>query len=121
MISMIEAICKAENIYLDPLPGLKRLKAVAMKVPDADGDIRCIGYDETLVDWDRISAIAHEIGHHVLGHFDDDTHLGANLGKPSEKKRRNEMEAQVFAATFTAMAMFMKHVQLLTGKDELHA
>ena len=107
MITFLESICKAEDIHLDPHHGIERIRGVAMCV---DGT-KVITYCPTLTGWEKISVIAHEIGHHALGHLHDKAHLfGRSLDEKSKAVRsRNELEAQVFAAAFTAMAMFTEY------------
>jgi hypothetical protein len=110
MQNLLEMICEKENIYLDAwdLSNTSFGGGFAMKIP---GGEKGIAYDDTLEGWRKYAVIAHEIAHHVLGHFDDETHMFENYGDNNPKKQKNELEAQVFSAVFTAMAMFMEYSQ----------
>ena len=70
MISALESICKAEGIHLDPAPWLKSTRGLVM----SDGVDKAIIYGTSLTGWEQVSVIAHEIGHHVLGHLSEHAH-----------------------------------------------
>ena len=111
MEEFIEMICNKENIELFSLEGFERLgKGFAMR----DDNIKSIGYSPKLEGWEKIHLIAHELGHHVLGHLDSSVHAFDNMSNSNSPQReRNEREAQVFAVVFTAMAMFSKYSEIL--------
>ena len=109
ILNFMQAICAAEDIYLDSLPDLERLGGVAIKASD---DIRAVVYSDKLTGWSQISTIAHELGHHALGHFDDDAYLCKNISDKNPEIERREREAQIFAAAFTAFAMYDHYKEL---------
>ena len=103
VFSFLEAICDAEGIILfdatsDKFPG------VALKTNDGRG----IALSPALKGWMKIAVTAHEIGHHVLGHLDDGALSLGKIGdaEAQELRAHREQEACVFAAAFTAVALF---------------
>ena len=101
MQKFMEAICEAENIILKPMAGIEEFGGAAISFEWCKG----IAYSDKLEDWQRLSVIAHELGHHAMGHFE--------CRKDGCTDTQYELEAQVFAATFTALAMFMKYAKKL--------
>ena len=97
IFNFMQTICDDENIHLSALPNMERLGGVAIKTPE---QARGIAYSEMLESWPRVSTIAHELAHHALGHFE----------APICKEQK-EREAQIFASTFTAIAMFFEYLQ----------
>jgi Zn-dependent peptidase ImmA (M78 family) len=90
----------------------------------SDGEIRGIVYNSDYEGWKRLTTIAHEIGHHVLGHMERDnaamTFDKFVSGDKDEQKERCEREAQVFAAAFMAIALFMRHEQKMETEEVVH-
>lgn len=103
MQKLLEHICKAENIHLDPAPWLKSCAGMAL----AQGESRAIIYKPSLAKWDKFTVIAHELGHHAMGHLDSHAAYA--------QTEQNELEAQVFSAVFTAMGMFMSYLEGCDG------
>jgi len=103
-MEFLQVICDSEDISLHEYPFKSNLRGVAMKLDD----MRSIGYDDKLTGWPQIAVIAHELGHHFLGHLDDDKLKGEYLDCEEHKRirERREQEAQVFAAVFTARALY---------------
>ena len=102
MTTFLESICKAEGIHLDPAPWINGVSGINGAAMSVDGN-RIIAYKSTLTGWEKVSVLAHELGHHILGH----------LGEHAPPVKQADLEAQCFAAAFTAVALFMKHVQHL--------
>jgi hypothetical protein len=102
ILKFLEAICESENIFLDSLGGIERLGGVALNL--SQGNIKAIAYSDKLEGWHMASVIAHEIGNHILGH----------LSAENPDKERRERESQVFAAAFTAFAMYDYHKSRLS-------
>jgi len=116
MLKFLESICKDNSILLHRFGLGERTNGVAIKLPECG--TRAIAYNETLEGWEKIKVIAHEIGHHALGHLDDsvcafDKHINKNA---TEELNRREREAEIFAAAFTAVAMF---VEQAINKEEV--
>ena len=109
MQKFMEAICNAEDIILMPVARFEEFGGVALSL----GQCKGIAYSDKLEDWQRLSVIAHELGHHAMGHHAKGHFECRKDRKTSTRDEREELEAQVFAATFTAMAMFMKYAKKL--------
>jgi len=111
-LNFIESICTAEGIDLYELTGLERLGGLAVKTTD---NLRGIMYSDTLNGWAKILTITHELGHHVLGHLDDNSLSFGNYHDKESKRarKRREREAQTFSAAFTAIAFFNYYSQSL--------
>jgi len=103
ILGFMQAICDAEGIGLHGYE-LEFTKGIAMRFPEKD--LLTIAYSPKLEGWEQIATIAHELGRHILGHLDDDVMEGENLNDNNPIKERREREAQVFAATFKAMALY---------------
>ena len=105
IMDFLQAICDAEGINLHSYP-FKHKDGVAIR----DGDWRFIGYKDTLEGWPLVSLIAHELGHHLLGHLDDGKLAlgkdGQNYYQNRVMREKREHEARTFAAAFTAMAVY---------------
>ena len=109
MMNILEAICKDEGISLHGVDFLRKTQGVAMRDPD-EPDTKTILYSVHAEGWSKMTIIAHEIAHHVLGHLDDGAMAFGDISnKTNPIRERNEQEAQVFATTFTACAMFFDY------------
>jgi Zn-dependent peptidase ImmA (M78 family) len=106
IIYFINTICKDENIILSGWTNIK--SGVALHFPD--DTLRSIGYGIDLKGWEQIAVIAHELGHHVLGHLN---HSRDKINK--SEINREELEANIFAASFVACAFFHHHNEKLKG------
>jgi len=109
MLELMKKICKAEDIMLRGGLDIGEIRGIAFK--DPTNGFRAIGYNSNLTGIELLSVIAHEIGHHVLGHFEGDelnmdSRVNKNNSRTVEKKER---EAEIFSATFTALVMFVKY------------
>ena len=93
---LLREICKSEEITLHSHDGAGTIQGFAV---NAQGD-KGIYYNPEIKGWARIAVIAHEIGHHVLGHLDE---------KHSRPLEYIEQEARIFAAAFTAIALYNRH------------
>jgi len=107
MLELLKTICKDHNIHLNSHSGMGTIKGFATLFPES-GE-RVIAYNDELRGWAKIKTIAHEIAHHALGHLDGDTLCLGSTGHVSgeEPIQIMEREADIFAAAFTAMVMFM--------------
>ena len=114
MINLLQTICQSEGIRLDAISGLGSINGMALKDPESG--IRAIAYNDTLDGWSRITTIAHEIGHHALGHLDNGLDMDGFLsGSDKDYREKAELEARVFASVFTALAMFTGYYQKETA------
>jgi Zn-dependent peptidase ImmA (M78 family) len=99
-IEKLRKICAQRGIDLScfgdyEADKIKKYGGMALRYEDGS---KAIFYDESAKS--PIAIIAHELGHHVMGHelsFGEDD---------KEISRREEFEAQVFAAVFMAMSVF---------------
>ena len=107
ILNFLQTICAAEDIGLYSFP-FEHYTGLAVKNSQA----RAIGYKDTLSGWPQISTIAHELGHHALGHLDDDVMMLSDKGDIDPARERREREAQIFAAAFTAFAMYDHYKEL---------
>jgi Zn-dependent peptidase ImmA (M78 family) len=113
MMDMFERICADNCITLHSTEGFERIGGVAMSEKKGTKNRkRDIGYFDKLEGFAKYLTIAHELGHHALGHLDDDVYLGfKGYGKNrGDVVERREREAQTFAAAFMAMALFMQYM-----------
>ena len=76
---------------------IKKHKGVAIRT----SDLRLALYDPNLTGVEKVHVIAHEIGHHVLGHLE-----GNDSGLV--RSEAAELQADIFASVFLAMAVFTK-------------
>ena len=97
-LNILQRICSDENIDLSAFPGFERLNGISLRTHD---DLRGIAYSPTLDGYGQTAVIAHELGHHVLGHLD-------RYSKHTPE--RKEREAQTFAAVFIAMALVAQYL-----------
>jgi Zn-dependent peptidase ImmA (M78 family) len=108
-LNILESICDAEDITLISKPFTSRLNGLAMR--DKDGG-KAIGYKAGMSDWSTASVVAHELGHHLLGHLELKGYSAHNEERGGNwVNERGEREAEIFAAVFTAMMVFIKYSQ----------
>jgi hypothetical protein len=96
----IEKVCEEIGIILKPLPpwflpeGMESV-GVAYRL----GETRVALYSPELERVQQLHVIAHEIGHHVLGHLSKERQISREV---------REIEADIFGAVFAAMAFHRK-------------
>ena len=98
-MAVLADACKANEIPVIPITDKIKDCFKLPKTPGAGystmlGDRPVIFYDKNVGLWEQRFIVAHELGHILFGH----------LRNPSAPG--NEFEANVFAAVFTALALF---------------
>ncbi len=79
-----------------------------------DADSPAIFFDDTCQREERRYTVAHELGHLLLGHL---TFRETSLSKLPEFK---EIEANIFAAVFTANDIFCQYSPVVRAQKEVH-
>jgi len=114
-LAKIAQLCQELDIGLYPLPedsALNECKGIALYWHEDDQ--RIIAYDDALREDEKLFTIAHEIAHHVL-HLKEEKYReffkieNFNTKDKTISKMR-ELEADIFAAVFTAMGLCRKVV-----------
>jgi len=112
-LAKIAQLCQELDIGLYPFPEDSALNAAkGLALYWREDDQRIVAYDETLPENEKLFTIAHEIAHHVL-HLKEEKYReffkteNFNTKDKTISKMR-ELEADVFAAVFTAMGLYRK-------------
>lgn len=101
---ILDASGLAKNFTLTPCDNIKNAAAISYK------GVRYILYDKEFLqtitdytnDWANLFILAHEVGHHLNGHSVDVTMIDIIETKTLEAKRKQELEADEFAAFILA-------------------
>ena len=104
-MGLLNDICEAENIKLigfteelaEKLTSYKFHEGIGRAI--AQDDKKYILYDKTAPQWEKRFIVAHEVGHHLLGHL-------KNTELSYEGK---EMEANIFASVLVALLIFKEY------------
>lgn len=104
-MGLLNNICKDENIKLieftdeisEMLTNSTNFKGAGRAV--AQGDNKYIFFDSTAPYWEKRFIVAHEIGHHLLGHLKNtDLSYGGM-----------EMESNIFASVIIGLLLFKEY------------
>lgn len=126
---ILDASGLAKNFTLTPCDNIKNAAAISYK------GVRYILYDKEFLqtitdytnDWANLFILAHEVGHHLNGHSVDVTMIDIVETKSLEAKRRQELEADEFAAFILAQlgaplnALIEPIDLVVTDKDDTYS